>query len=369
MIGIARKLASKYADRSDAGEDEYDWELVRELAAHGLTGIDLPSDLGGQDGSLLDAVLVLEAVGSTAPQRADDVHTTSFGAIRQIARFAETDVLQDIARQIVAGQALASIAMSEPSVGSALSHLTSRASINGGQVTVTGQKLFNTNGPYATHYVVWVRFGPAITDIGAVVVPNDSRGFARGATERFISGEVHCALYFDDVVLPEDYVLLREDGIRRMFSIFNIERLGNASRSLAFGELALSLAQHHMIERTTGGRSLADLQGLRWKLADMRMALDAARLLVYRAATELGADGAPTASNVAIAKASANVAGFDAADQAMQIMGGYGYTAGSPVDYLWRRTRGWKIAGGSIEVLKNRIADEMFKQRVPGMPD
>ncbi|MER7006076.1 acyl-CoA dehydrogenase family protein [Dactylosporangium sp. NPDC000555] len=370
VMDLARNLALKHSPTpvvswSDAGK--FAWDFVRELAEHGLTGIDLPESVGGQGQTLLDSVLVIEAIGAVAPHLADAIHITNFGAVRQIAAFAETETLAGVLREILAGTALPSIAMTEPEVGSAVSHLRTAARIERDRVVVNGQKIFNTNGPVATHYVVWARFGPAPQEVGAVVVPADAPGFSRGADERFISGEPHCALHFDEVELPADYVLLRTDGIRRMISIFNIERIGNAARSLALGELALALAQEHMTQRITGGKPLSAHQGLRWKIADMRTRLDAARLLIYRAALDLDGNGAPRASNVAIAKLTANEAGFAAADASLQIFGGSGYSSGSAIDYIWRRTRGWQIAGGSLEVLRNRIADEMFKGRVPAL--
>jgi hypothetical protein len=145
-----------------------------------------------------------------------------------------------------------------------------------------------------------------------------------------------------------------------MMSVFNIERLGNAARSLGLGQLALNLATGYMLERETGGKRLSDMQGLRWKLADMRMRVDAARLLIYRAALLLR-DGYPQPGLVAEAKCFANEAGFFAADTAMQIFGGYGYTTESPIEYIWKRTRGWMIAGGSVEVMRNRVAVEQLR--------
>ncbi len=367
MIEVARSLAKRHAPDPHVSWDEagtFPWDFVRELARHGLTGIDIPESKGGQGLTLLDSMLVMEAVGSTSPHLADAVQATNFGAVRQVARFGGARVQREVLRPILDGTALATIAMSEPGAGSAVSHLRTRAVRDGEWVRVTGQKVFNSNGPHATHYVVWARFGDEPNQVGAVVVGADAPGFERGKTERFLSGEAHCALNFDDARVPADYVLLDRDGVRKMMAIFNIERLGNATRSLAFGELALRLAIDHMLERETGGRRLSDHQGLQWKIADMRMRLDAARLLLYRAATELR-DGAPDALYTSIAKCAANEAGFEAAHQALQIFGGYGFSTEYPLDYIFMRTRGWMIAGGSVEVQRNRIAKEVLK-RHPG---
>ncbi|MGV1049500.1 MAG: acyl-CoA dehydrogenase family protein [Solirubrobacterales bacterium] len=333
---------------------EFPWDFARELADHGLTGIDIPEAKGGQGCALIDAILALSAVAQRAPHLADAVQVANFGAIRQIAAFGGERVIADVLSPALAGRALVTVAMSEPDGGSALTALRSRARREGGSVVVNGSKVFNSHGPEATHSVVWVRFGEEPESIGAVVVPSDTKGFSRGATERYISGEAHCTLTFEDCVVPAEYVLLDRDGMRRMMAVFNIERLGNATRSHAFGELALRLATEYMLERKTDGGRLADFQGLRWKLADMRLRLDSARLLIYRAALELR-DGVPDQMNTSLAKLAANEAGFFAANEALQIFGGYGFTDDSPLNYLFKRTRGWMIAGGTTEVQRERI--------------
>jgi alkylation response protein AidB-like acyl-CoA dehydrogenase len=362
-VDLARRLARKVAPNplvSWEDAKDFSWEFLTALADHGLTGIDLPESLGGQDLTLLDAVLVIEAVAATAPHLADAVHATNFGAIRQMAAFATSQRLEESVRKILAGRALPSIAMSEPGAGSAVNDLRTRARLEAGGYRVNGEKTFNTFGPIATHYVVWARFGDGPRELGAVVVPAEAPGLNRGATKRFISGEQYCSLHFDDVVVEPDLLLLDNDGLRQMMSVFNIERIGNAARSVGLGQLALDLATTYLLNRETGGKRLSDMQGLRWKLADMRMRIDAARLLLYRAASTLK-DGLPDPALVAMAKCFANEAGFFAADSALQLYGGYGYTTESPLEYIWKRTRGWMIAGGSVEVMRNRVAVEQLR--------
>ena len=367
LVELASGLARRHAPDPHVSWDEagtFPWEFTRALAEHGLTGVDIPVERGGQGLSLLDSVLVLEAVGSTAPHLADAVQVTNFGAVRQIAAFAGERVVKEVLGEIMAGRAMATIAMSEPGAGSAVTSLTTRAERDGEVVRLTGQKVFNSNGPHATHYVVWARFGGGKDDVGAVVVAADAPGFSRGKPERFLSGEAHCALHFNGATSPAEYVLLDRDGVRRMLSIFNIERLGNSTRSLAFGELALRLATGHLLERETGGQRLSDLQGLRWKLADARLQLDSARLLLYRAAAVLN-NGVPDPMYTSMAKVACNEAGFNVANQALQLFGGYGFSTEYPLDYLLMRTRGWMIAGGSVEVQRNRIAAEILKRHRP----
>jgi alkylation response protein AidB-like acyl-CoA dehydrogenase len=372
VMDLAAALARAHAPDTTVSWDEagsFSWEFLQALASAGLTGIDLPESVGGQGQTLVDAILVIEAVAAVAPHLADAVHATNFGAIRQMAAFSSTSLVDEVIGTILAGNALPSIAMSEPGAGSAVNDLTTRARREGAEIRINGEKTFNTFGPIATHYVVWARFGDGQRDMGAVVVPATSPGLERGKAKRFVSGEQYCSLHFDDVRVSADYLLLDNDGLRKMMSVFNIERLGNAARSVGLGQLALQLATDYMLTRETGGRRLSDLQGLRWKLADMRIRVDAARLLIYRAASTLR-DGLPQPGLVAQAKCFANEAGFFAADTAMQLFGGYGYTTESPLDYIWRRTRGWMIAGGSVEIMRNRVASEQLRssRTVPNIP-
>ena len=120
-------------------------------------------------------------------------------------------------------------------------------------------------------------------------------------------------------------------------------------------------------EKTTG-RPLAEFQGLQWKFADMRMKLDAGELLLYRAATNADR-GMPSADETAVAKAFCNQAGFEVASEALQVMGGTGYSEEVLVEYCLRRCRGWMIAGGSIEMMKNRIAEGIFGRSFPQRPE
>jgi len=191
-------------------------------------------------------------------------------------------------------------------------------------------------------------------------VERDTPGFTVGKPSAFMSGESWSQLYFEDCRIPKENVLLGVGGFKKQISGFNVERLGNSSRSLALGRYAFDLAREHALIRKQFGRPLCEFQGLQWKFADMALKLDSAQMLLYRAAS---ADGLPTPYNTAVAKLACNQAGFDVANEAVQIMGGLGYSQESLAEYCMRRTRGWMIAGGSTEILKNRIAEDVFERR------
>jgi alkylation response protein AidB-like acyl-CoA dehydrogenase len=167
--------------------------------------------------------------------------------------------------------------------------------------------------------------------------------------------------------VPKENLLLGPGGFKKQIAAFNAERVGNTARSLAVGRYAFERAKEHAATRKQFGRTLNEFQGLQWKFADITLKLEAAQLLLYRAA--VNADrGLPSAYETTLAKLACNQAGFDAANEAIQIMGGTGFSEESLVEYCMRRCRGWMIAGGSIEMMKNRLAEEVFGRRFPQRP-
>src|SRR5204863_9319754 len=218
----------------------------------------------------------------------------------------------------------------------------------------------------AAVFLVEVRFGPGVGGSGSVLVGR--KGVRLGKASRFMSGEDWAQIYLEDVRVPAENVLLGEGGFKKQIGGFNVERIGNASRSLALGRYAYEAARSWALERRQFGRLLCEFQGLQWKFAEMKMKLDAAQLLLYRAAANADR-GLPSPEETAIAKAYCNQAGFDVANESLQVMGGMGYSQESRVEYCLRRCRGWMIAGGSIEILKNRIAEHIFERSFPQRPD
>ena len=198
--------------------------------------------------------------------------------------------------------------------------------------------------------------------IGSVLVERGTPGFSVGAPSAFMSGEEWSELSFTECRIPADNVLLGPGGFKKQMAGFNVERLGNTARSLAYGRYAFNAARDYASTRRQFDRPLCEFQGLQWKFAEMAIKLDAAELLLYRAATNADR-GLPSAYETAVAKAACNQTGFDVASEAVQIMGALGYSRETLVEYCMRRTRGWMIAGGSIEMLKNRIAEHIFERR------
>lgn len=366
-----RDSVAAFADRhlrdgalARAHSDDYPWEVAEKMAEAGLIGITSAAEDGGVGGTLMDAVLAIQEVAMVCPRSADVIQAGNFGAIRVLAQYGTPDQKERLLKPLLQGKALIAVAMTEPGAGSAVTELKATATPDGDGWRISGEKVFTTHGLHATVFLVYVRFGPGVGGIGSVLIERGAEGFSFGKPSRFLSGEDWNTLYFDNVyVRPED-VVLGPGGFKKQISGFNVERLGNSSRALALGRHAFELAREHALNRRQFGQPLVNFQGLQWKFAEMKIKAEAAQLLLYRAA--IGADtGFPSPQDTAIAKIACNRAGFDMANEAMQIMGGTGYSEESLVEYCFRRTRGWMIAGGTIEILLNRVAEGVFDCRLP----
>ena len=359
------RLAAGALERAHA--PGYPWEIARLLAEFGLLGITMKEEDGGAGGALMDAVIAIQELALVCPKSADVVQAGNFGAIRTFAEYASAEQKKRLLPDLLAGRALLALGMSEPDAGSAATDLKTSAREDGGHYIINGSKVFSTHSPDATVFLIYVRFGPGVGGIGSVLVDRDTPGFSIGQPSAFMSGEQWSQLYFEDCRIPKRNLLLGPGGFKKQIAGFNVERIGNASRALGRGRHAFEIAKEHAQTRIQFGRPLCEFQGLQWKFAEMALKLESAQLLLYRAA--VNAEGnLPSAYETSIAKLACNLAGFEVANDAMQVMGAYGYSQETLVEYCVKRTRGWMIAGGSIEILKNRIAEAIFDRRFDQRP-
>jgi alkylation response protein AidB-like acyl-CoA dehydrogenase len=359
-----KHLAAGAHERAHASG--YPWDVARLMASQGLLGITVAEADGGQGGTLMDAVIAIEAVAAVCPRSADVVQAGNFGPIRVLAEYGSPSQKQKFLKKLLSGESVIAVGMTEPEAGSAVTDLKTTAIREGTGYRVNGSKVFTTHSAYADLILTYVRFGPGVSGIGSVLI--ETKHARLGRRSQFMSGEEWAELHFDNVFVPEEMVLLKEGGFKKQIAGFNVERIGNTARSLALGRHAYEAAREWALQRKQFGRLLCEFQGLQWKFADMKMKLDAGQLLLYRAAANADR-GFPSAEETAIAKAFCNQAGFDVANEALQVMGGTGYSSEALVEYCVRRCRGWMIAGGSIEILKNRIAESVFGRDFPQRPE
>lgn len=242
-------------------------DVAKMMSEQGLLGITMAEADGGQGGSLMDAVIAIQAVAKYCPRSADVIQAGNFGAVRVLAEYGTQDQKERYLAPILAGEKVISVAMSEPEAGSALTDLKTTATpASGGEgVHLNGTKVFSTHSPEADLFLVYCRYGPGVNGIGSVLVEPDTDGLTRGQPITYLGGEEWCQIYFEDAYVPPENILLREGGFKRQIAGFNVERLGNSSRSVALGRFAYEMARKHAMDRKQFGRPLCDFQGLQWK--------------------------------------------------------------------------------------------------------
>ena len=364
--GFAEKHLAKGA-LERAHQTDHPFDVARLMAEQGLMGIAMPEADGGQGGTLMDAIIAIEEIAAVCPRSADVIQAGNFGPVRVLAEYGTPDQKQRYLTRILAGEAVTCVGMTEPDAGSAVTDLTTTATPDGDGWRINGVKVFQTHASVAEMMLTYVRFGPGIGGIGSVLIPRNAEGFRQGKAAKFFNGEEWVQTYLDNVYVGPEDVLLKEGGFKKQIAGFNVERIGNTARSLALGRYAYEEARQWAMQRKQFGKLLCEFQGLQWKFADMKIKLDAGQLLIYRAVAN-AVNGIPSGEDTAIAKAFCNQAGFDLCNEAMQIMGGMGYTEETLVEYCFRKCRGWMIAGGSIEILKNRIAEAVFERSFSQRP-
>ena len=366
-----RSLAEKYLKKDNlkrAHDPLFPKDIAKLFSNNGLMGITLPEKDGGQGGKLMDAVLAIEQVALICPRSADVIQAGSFGPIRTFAEYATKYQKEKYLNRLLNGDMVIGLGMTEPNAGSAVTDLTTKATQDGTGFRVSGSKVFTSNSPDADIFLIYVRYHEGINGIGSVIMDTSMPGFSKGKSSKYTNGEEWCALYFDNVYIPEENVLLGPGGFKKQISGFNAERIGNSARSLALGEFAFNIAKEYALTREQFGKNICEFQGIQWKFSDMKIQIEAGRLLLYRAA--INADrGFPSSTETSIAKAFCNKAGFEISNEAMQVMGGTGYSQESLVEYCFRKSRGWQIAGGSTEMMKNRIAEDIFERRFSQRPN
>ena len=344
------------------GRGDYPREIYQEMAAMGLFGITLPEEYEGGGRTPVDAIMVMEEIGRVDPVAAGIVFGANFGPIRAVAVYGTDQQKQKYIPPVCRGEASMSIAITEPTAGSAATELKTRAVRDGDHYVLNGTKSFISEGDRADAFMVYCRFGEGLEGIGSIIVDRDTPGFTVGKNEPNMSGAIQNQLFFEDAIVPSENVLIEEDGFRKMMMAFNAERCGNSTMSLVTAQCAFEKALAYSQEREQFGRPISEFQGIQWMLADMKVKIDAARLLIYRAVIN-GEQGFPSRLEAATAKVFSNEMAVEVTNSALQIFGGYGYSREYPMEWLVRFARGWTIAGGTAQIQRNNIAAELLKGR------
>lgn len=342
-------------------------ELVKRYAEMGFLGINVSSELGGLGLGNIEALIVLEEFGKISSAVGFPIFESSVGPVRAIEHFASDTLKKRVVPAVCSGDMVVAVSMSEPDAGSALTDLKTKGVVKGDKLIINGTKRWCSGGGHSDAYVVYCRLSddPGAKGIGAVLVEKDAPGISFGPNEELMGfrGVPSSDINFDDCEVPLDNIIVQAGGgFKKLMEAFDLERCGNATMSLAQASGALEDVSVYVQERKQFGKPIAEFQAVQIKLAEMQMKIEAARLLIWRAAS-LAEDGLPSVLHSSTGKCFANTIAREVTGDAMQLMGAYGYSKEFPMERRLRDSWGWGIAGGAIDIQKVNIAGAMLGRR------
>ena len=350
--------------------EEYPWDNVKRLVDLGLMGMTIPKALGGPGAPVLDAILCIEEVARACAATARILVEGNFGSVGALIHLATPAQQARYVPLVLQGEKPA-IAITEPEAGSAATDMTTRAARDGGDFVVDGRKHWITGAGVSQLHLVFARFEgiPGADGVGALWVERGAPGFRVGRREKAMGlrGLPEAELLFEGCRVPAGNLVAGPGGFRRLMACYNGQRLGAATVALGIAQGAFDHALRYAQERRQFGRPIADFQGLQWMLADMHMQLQAARLLIYKAAADAGA-GLPAMADVAVAKTYASEMAIRVTNDALQIHGAAGYSRDLPLERMVRDARMFAIAGGTAQVQRNMIASHLLGRKLPQRP-
>ena len=341
-------------------------EILKRFAELGFLGINLPEKYGGAGLSHFEAVLVLEEIAKISIAVAFPVFESSFGPALAISSFAPDELKKEVLPKVCLGDMVIAVSMSEPNAGSALTDLTTKANILEDKLVLNGQKRWCSGAGHADAYVVYSRMSEekGAKGIGAVLLEKNSKGFSFGKPEQHMGfrGVPSADMYFDNVEIPLKNIIVPAGGFKKLMEAFDLERCGNTTMSLSCAQSAYNYVLQYIQERKQFGKAIIDFQAVQIQLAEIKMKLDASRLLLYRAVVNADKE-LPSVAESSIAKCFANEIAREVTGKCVQLMGGYGYSKEFPIEQKMRDAWGWGIAGGSIDIQKTNIASALIGRR------
>lgn len=366
---FARAELIELAREIEANDTPVPADMVRRYGELGFLGINLPEQYGGLGLGHFEALLVLEQFAMISNAVAFPVFEALVGPVRTIECFGSEELKAAIIPQVVAGETAVAVSMSEPDAGTALTDLTTRALDEGDHYLLTGAKRWTSGAGHSRYYVVYCRLSdaPGAKGIGALLVDKEWDGVSFGKREELMGfrGIPTRDIAFDNVSVPKANLIVGAGGFGRLMSAFGLERCGNATQSLGLAAGGLEQATAYVQERRAFGKPIVDFQAVQMRLAEMAMQVEAARLLIYRAAANAAhqPDGLPSVYESSVAKCFANEIVRSVTANGMQVMGGYGYHKEYGMEQRVRDGFAWGIAGGTTDVQKTNIAAAMVGRR------
>ncbi|MCH7786353.1 MAG: acyl-CoA dehydrogenase family protein [Chloroflexi bacterium] len=368
LKNMVRELADQeLAPRAAAYDEsaEFPWDNVRRIAEMGLFGLTIDEKYGGSGGTNRQLAIVVEEIarGCAATSVIYIAHLSL--CTQFIHMFGTEAQKQQFIPPLAKGEKMGAFALTEPGSGSDSGAMRTTSTKSDGEYKLNGSKLFITNATEADTFVVMASHDRSLRTRGidAFIVERDSAGFSVNPQggKMGMRASTTSELVFEDCPVPEENRLGDEgEGFRETMAVLNASRIGIAAQCVGIAQAAYEAAVSYAKQREAFGQHLADFQGIQWMIAEMATNIEAARLLVHRAATLLD-NGLPFVTEASMAKLFASRIAVDSADKAVQIHGGAGYFAPMPVERYFRDAKVTEIYEGTSEIQRLIIARNILQ--------
>lgn len=359
---FAKTEIEPFVERMEQGE--FPREILKKMGGLGLMGTTAPESLGGSEMDFTSYIIAINELSKVSAVVGVILSVHTSVGTNPILYFGNDMQKQKYVPKLASGEYLGAFCLTEPGAGSDAGSLKSRAVKDGENYIINGSKVFITNGGEADVYIVFASTNPELGSrgISAFIVEKGTPGLIIGKDEHKMGlhGSRTVQLTFDNMVVSAENLLGAEgDGFKIAMSNLDVGRIGIAAQALGIAEAALEAAANYAKERVQFGKPIVANQGVAFKLADMATAVEAARLLVYRAAN-LRTQGLPCGKEASMAKLFASKTAVDVAIDAVQIFGGYGYTEDYPVERYFRDAKVTEIYEGTSEIQRIVIGKHLF---------
>ncbi len=362
MVQSVRKLAQeKFKPRVKKWQDgTFPHENIKDLAALGVLGMAVPEEFGGLGLPVIDCVIVLEEIAKVCYSTSMAVMSAMGAQNRIIANYAPEHVQRKFLPGVVTGDVILGICMTEPHAGTDVANYKTNTVTHNDRVVLNGVKTLISRADEAHCFIVFTRVDsrPGRAGIGCVLVDPKTPGFEVTARYHTMGGEFLSEIQFKDVELPVENLIIREDGFKKLLNAFNTQRCMNPSVSLGLAEGAFEEAVKYARSREAFGKPIGEMQGMRWKIAEMYRDIEVARSILYRAAAS--ANPFPDPYLAGVAKMHVNEMAIKVTSEALQVHGGYGFTDEYPVSGFYRGARYGSLGGGTTETLKDLVGKRVY---------
>ena len=371
---FAKKEIAPRAAEVDRTE-QYPWENVKQLTKQGFMGMTVPQEYGGPGMTYLDVVLVIEEIAKVCGVSARIVVEANMGAVGAVMKYGSETQKKLAAEHVLSGDKPA-ICITEPGAGSAATEMSTRADHKGDHYILNGTKHWITGGGVSKFHLIFARVfeNEEPQGIAGFIALSGTDGLKVGTREPAMGlrGIPETQIICEDLEVPEEMILIPPEGLQRGFAglmnAYNGQRVGAGTVALGIAAGAYELALKYSQQREQFGRPICEFQGLQWMLADMHIQLEAARLLLYKAACG-GKQGFPDMLEAAQAKIFASEMAIKVTNDALQIFGSAGYSRNLPLERMARDARMFTIGGGTAQILRTVVASALLDRKLPQTRD